>query len=102
MVWHHVAQSARCIIELAPALDVHRFRHGNLDMVDEMPVPDRLEQAVGEPKDHDVLDRLLAEIMVMRKIWSSERTLSSVRLSALADSRSVPNGFSTMTRRQPV
>ena len=34
----------------------------------------------------------------MRKIWSSANTSCTVSLSARADSRSVPNGFSMITR----
>jgi hypothetical protein len=33
-------------------------------VVHEVAVPDRLEDAVGEPKGEDVLDRLLAQIMI--------------------------------------
>ncbi len=37
----------------------------------------------------------------MRKICDSSRCLCINRFSACAEARSVPNGFSTMTRRQP-
>ena len=37
----------------------------------------------------------------MRKIWSSANTLCSASLSAIALSRSVPNGFSMMMRDPP-
>jgi hypothetical protein len=33
-------------------------------VIDEVPVPDRLEDPVREPEDEDVLDRLLAEVVV--------------------------------------
>ena len=64
MVGHHVAQRAGRLIELAAPLDADRLRRGDLDMVDVLAIPQRLEQAVGEAQRHDVLDRLLAEEMV--------------------------------------
>ena len=38
--------------------------HGDLDVVDVATVPDRLEDAVGEPQHLEVLHRLLAEVVV--------------------------------------
>ena len=64
MVRHHVAQRAGRVVEPSPPLDRDRLCHGDLHVVDVVAVPDRLEQAVGEPHDHDVLDRLLAQIVV--------------------------------------
>src|SRR5438270_685929 len=64
MVRHHVAQRAGRIIELAAMLDRERFRHSDLDMIDVISVPDRLEQAVGKPQHQNVLHRLLSEIMI--------------------------------------
>ena len=52
------------VVELAAPLDADRLGHGDLHVVDVIAVPQRLEDAVGEPEHHDVLDRLLAEIMV--------------------------------------
>ena len=64
MVRHHVAQRAGRVVELAAPLDADALRNGDLHMVDVIAVPQRLEDAVGEPQHHDVLDRLLSEIMV--------------------------------------
>ena len=64
MVRHHVAQRARHIVEPAARADIDSLRDRYLHMVDVVAVPDRLEQAVGEAQDQDVLDRLLAEIVV--------------------------------------
>ena len=36
----------------------------------------------------------------MRKVWSSVKELPTTRLSSRAEARSVPNGFSMMTRAQ--
>ena len=64
MVRHHVAQRAGRVVIAAAAADGERFRDRDLHMVDMVAIPDRLEQSVGEAQHHDVLHRLLAEIMV--------------------------------------
>src|SRR5208283_659752 len=64
MVGNHVAESAGGFIEAAAMLDPDGFGGGNLDMVDVMAVPERFDDVVGEAEDHDVLDRLFAEVMV--------------------------------------
>ena len=64
MVGHHVAQRSGLVVVTAALLHADGFGHGDLDMIDVAAVPDRLEDAVGEAKDQDVLDGLLAEVMV--------------------------------------
>ena len=64
VVLHDVAQRAGLVVELAAALDADRLGHRDLHAVDVAAVPDRLEQAVAEAEDGEVLDRLLAEVMV--------------------------------------
>ena len=44
--------------------DAELLVDGDLDMVDVVAVPDRLEHAVGEAQHQDVLDGFLAEIMI--------------------------------------
>ena len=53
-----------CVVELAAALDADRLGHGDLDRVDVAPIPDRLEEPVAEAEDGEVLDRLLAQVVV--------------------------------------
>ena len=64
VVLHHVAQGARALVVAAPGADTDRFRHGDLDVIHVAIVPDGLEDAVAEPHQHDVLHRLLAQVMV--------------------------------------
>ena len=64
VVRHHVAQRAGLLVELAAVLDTDGLRDGDLNVIDLLPVPQRLEQAVGETQRHDVLDRFLAEEMI--------------------------------------
>ena len=61
---HHVAIGASLLVEGNPIADVERLRHIDLHMIDEIAVPDRLEQAIGKTEGKDILRRLLAEKVV--------------------------------------
>ena len=60
----HVAVGAGVLVEPGAVVDGERLRHVDLDVVDVVAVPDRLEHAVGEPQRDQVLDRLAAEEVV--------------------------------------
>ncbi len=64
VVLEDVADRARRLVEAGAPLDAHRLGHGDLHVVDELAVPDRLEDAVREAQRQHVLDRLLAEVVV--------------------------------------
>ena len=64
MVLHHVAQRARRVVIATALLDADRLGDGDLHVIHIAAVPDRLEDAVAEPERHDVLDGLLAEIVI--------------------------------------
>ena len=64
MVRHHVAQRAGRVVEAAAMADAELFVDRDLDMVDVIAIPDRLEHAVGEAQHQDVLDGFLAEVMI--------------------------------------
>jgi len=64
MVRHHVAQRAGRVVIIAAAADGERFGDRNLDVVDVIAIPDRLKKPVGKAQDHDVLHRLLAEVVI--------------------------------------
>ena len=55
MVLHHVAQGAGPVVVGGPLLHPDRLGDGNLDMVDMLPAPHRLEQRVGEAQGQQVL-----------------------------------------------
>ena len=61
---HHVAIRAGLLVEAGALAQAQRFRHVDLHVVDEVAVPDRLEQPVGEAEREDVLRRLLAQEMI--------------------------------------
>ena len=58
------AQRAGLLVVGASALDAERLGYGNLDVVDVAAVPDRLEDAVGEAEDEQVLDGVLPQVVV--------------------------------------
>ncbi len=64
VVLHHVAQRARRVVVAAALLDADRLGDGDLHVVDVAAVPERLEDAVGEAEHQDVLDGLLAQVVV--------------------------------------
>ena len=64
VVLEHVAEHADTIVVAAAAADRHFLGHRDLHVIDVVAVPYRFENAVGEPQDHQVLDRLLAQVMI--------------------------------------
>jgi len=60
----HVPVGAGVIVEVGASVDRERLGHVDLYVGDVLVVPDRLEQAVGEPEGQDVVDRLLAQEVV--------------------------------------
>ena len=64
MVLDDVLRHARLLVELAATLDADLLGDGDLHVVDVLAVPERLEEAVGEAEDEEVLDRLLAEVVI--------------------------------------
>ena len=64
VVLEDVADRAGLLVVAGAALDPHRLGDRDLDVVDELAVPDRLEDAVREAQRQQVLDGLLAEVVV--------------------------------------
>ena len=64
MVLEDVADRAGVLVVAGAGLDPDRLGDGDLDVVDELAVPDRLEDPVREAEREHVLDRLLAEVVV--------------------------------------
>jgi hypothetical protein len=95
---HHVLVGPGVLVEAGATVQGQRLGHVDLHVVDVVAVPDRLEQAVGEPEREDVLRRLLAEEVVDPEDLLFLKTLCSSAFSAFAEARSVPNGFSMMIR----
>ena len=61
---HHVFERADGFVELGAVLDGEPLGDVDLNVIDELAVPDRLEQAVGEPEGENVLRGFFAEEVV--------------------------------------
>ena len=61
---HHVAEGPGGLVEAGPGVDRQGLGYVDLHVVDVAPVPDGLEEAVGEPEGQDVLGRLLPQEVV--------------------------------------
>ncbi len=61
---HHVLEGAGRLVERNAVVDTERLGHVDLYMVDVVPVPDGLEQTVGEAEGQNVQDAFLTEEMV--------------------------------------
>ena len=64
MVLKHVPEHAGGLVVARPAFHAHRFGDGDLDMVDMVPVPERLKNRIAEPEHEDILDGFLAQVMI--------------------------------------
>ena len=67
VILDHVANRAGFVVKLAAPLNAERFRHGDLDAVDVVAIPDRLEKGIGKAEDQQILDGFLTQIMVDSK-----------------------------------
>ena len=64
VVLDDVAKRAGLLVVGAATLDADRLRDRDLHVVDVLAVPERLEDAVGKAEHQQVLDRLLAEVVI--------------------------------------
>ncbi len=64
VVLDDVTGGADAVVVPGAAADADVLGHGDLHVVDVGPVPDRLVHRVGEPQRQDVLDGLLAQVVV--------------------------------------
>lgn len=64
MILDHVAYGPGLVVVARSPLDPQLFGNHNPDVLDAIPIPDRLEEGIGEPEDQEVLDCLLAQVVV--------------------------------------
>jgi hypothetical protein len=86
------------VVEAAAALDADRLAHRDLHAAHVVAVPHRLEQGVREAEHQQVLDALLAEVVVDAEdaLLGEHAVQGVVQLLRAGESR--PNGFSTTIR----
>ena len=64
VVLDHVTRGSDAVVVAGPPADADVLGHGDLDVIDVVAVPHRLEHRVAETEGEDVLDGLLAEVVV--------------------------------------
>ena len=62
--WTMSRMRAGVFVIIAASLNAQGLGNGDLHVIDVRVVPQRLEQDVGEAKRHEVLHRLLAEVVI--------------------------------------
>ena len=60
----HVAQDAGVFVVRGTVAYIEVFENGDLDVVDVVAIPQRLEDGVAEAEDDQVLDGVFAEVVV--------------------------------------
>src|SRR6185437_1590527 len=93
VVFYHVADRTSLVVKLATTLNAKLFRHRDLDTLDVVAVPDRLQKTIGEAKNQQIEDRLFTKVVVDPKnscFWK-HRPKSSIQL--LRGSKIVSEGF---------
>src|SRR5256885_10083599 len=103
MVWDHVPQRTSRLIKAPAAADIKGLGHSDLNMIDMVTIPDRFKHAVGETQDQDILDRLLAEIVIdpvnlmlvdeVQQIAIQGARRSEFRAERLLDDQPPPSAF---------
>jgi hypothetical protein len=64
VILHDVAQRPDSVVPSAALLDTERLGRGDLDVVDELLIPERLPKGIAKPEGQDVLHRLIAQVVV--------------------------------------
>src|ERR1039458_20378 len=67
VVLDHVTDRPSVIVELPPPLDPELLRHCDLHTLDVIPIPDRLQEAVGEAKEQKIENGLFTKVVVDTK-----------------------------------
>jgi hypothetical protein len=64
VILNNVPDGARLVIECPSAMNSKILGHRDLDILYVPMVPDGLEKRVRESKEHEILDRIFAKVMV--------------------------------------
>ncbi len=64
VILQHVAQRAGLVVVIRTIFDARLLGYGDLDVVDEVAVPNRLDHQVGKSEHQQVLHRLLGQVVI--------------------------------------
>src|SRR5215470_5427698 len=64
MALNHVAERAGSFVKTAAPFDAKRFASGDLHMIHVVTVPERFENSIAEAQDEQILNCVLAEVVV--------------------------------------
>ena len=64
MILNHIARCAYPVVIPGAPSQSDVLGHGDLDMVDIVRIPDGIEELIGEAQRKNVLDRLLAQVVI--------------------------------------
>ena len=64
MVLHHIAHRARLIIIPPAPTDTHGFGNGDLNVINELRIPQWFKQHIAKPHSDQVLNRFFAQIVI--------------------------------------
>ncbi len=64
MILNDIPESSSLIIVSRPFCNPDALRHGYLDIVDPISIPQRFENRVGKPENQKILDSLFAKIVI--------------------------------------
>jgi hypothetical protein len=67
MVLNHIADGARFLVKFASSADAEILRHRDLHALHIIPVPDRLEERVGEAEKEEIRHGLFAQVVIDAK-----------------------------------
>jgi len=67
MVLHDIADRPYLLVKAPAAGDAEVLSHRDLHALHVVPIPDQLEERVGEAKVEEILDRLLPEVVIDTK-----------------------------------
>ena len=97
MILDHVPQAAALLVVAAARADADLLGHGDSHAVDEIAVPERLEDRVGETLHEEVLHRLLSRGSGRSEnlVFGEDGAEGGVQFAG--GPRSLPKGFSMIT-----
>src|SRR5258708_15158203 len=64
MILNQIADRSRLLVIRAPTLQSQVLGHGDLQMIDVTPIPDRFKDAIRQAEDQDILHRFFTKVVI--------------------------------------